>query len=643
MSKLDANSGYWQVKLEEESQLKATFITPFGRYCPTRAPFGLTSMPETFNERIDDMIVGKSGIVKSMDDFLVFGKELSKNKVTLNLEKCQFRKTEVEFLGHKISKEGIQPLATKVEAFKKFPIPTNITELRRFMGMAQQISRFSADLAKTAEPLRDLLSSKNEWIWTVVHTNAFNNCKELLSMQPILAHYDVKKKTKIRTDGSVTNGISVILYQYHNEWRPVDCASRFLTATEKIYAPIEVEMLAASWGMERMAVHLYGISHFVLETDHKLLIPILNNKPLNELSPLIHSVPASEQRLVKIKEATANDVVLQAVITATQTGWPEQRRNCSIEIQPYWEGRANLTYINGLLLLGERIVVPKELQRSILMKLHQGHLGTEKCKRRARQTVFWPKMNRDIEDFIKKCSTCQEMPPSKTNAPLLPYSSPDIAWQNVGTDLFQYAGRSYLIVAYYYSLWTEVYLLNRPDAACVIEATKLIFSQHGIPETLVSDNGSQYASYQFKKFANEWGFNPITSNPRYPRSNDLAESMVKIVKRLIKKTQRSNEEFYLGLLAIRNTPLSCGKSPAQLLIGFNLSDTLPSVVRHTPNFFRNMDREKKQMKTYHDQRCSGTALIFQPGQIVSIQHQDTREWTIKGKILNEVAPRSYTV
>lgn len=119
--------------------------------------------------------------------------------------------------------------------------------------------------------------------------------------------------------------------------------------------------------------------------------------------------------------------------------------------------------------------------------------------------------------------------------------------------------------------------------------------------------------------------------------------MVKIVKRLIKKTQRSNDDFYLGLLAIRNAPLSCGKSPAQLLLGFNLSDTLPSVVRHTPNFFRNMDREKKQMKSYHDQKYSGTASIFQPGQIVSIQHQDTREWTIKGKILNEVAPRSYTV
>ena len=156
MSKLDANSGYWQITLDEESQRKCTFITTFGRFCPTRAPFGLISIPEIFNRKIDEIIEGLAGVVKSMDDFLIYGKDakehdvrlrrflyrLKLNGITLNLEKCVFKVDRVEFLGCFISPEGVKPLNTKVEAIKNFPQPSSITELRRFLGMAQQLSRF---------------------------------------------------------------------------------------------------------------------------------------------------------------------------------------------------------------------------------------------------------------------------------------------------------------------------------------------------------------------------------------------------------------------------------------------------------------------------------------------------------------------
>ena len=147
MSKLDFNSGYWQMPLDESSQLKCTFTTPFGRYCPTRAPFGLCSLPEIFTKKLDELLSELDGIVRSMDDILVHGETLEEhderlerlltvldeNGITLNLKKCIFRKSELEFLGHVVSAEGIRPIHQRMEAVKSFPTPKNVKELKSFL------------------------------------------------------------------------------------------------------------------------------------------------------------------------------------------------------------------------------------------------------------------------------------------------------------------------------------------------------------------------------------------------------------------------------------------------------------------------------------------------------------------------------
>ena len=209
-----------------------------------------------------------------------------------------------------------------------------------------------------------------------------------------MAHYDVNKKTKIRTDGSKLNGISAILYQEsEGHWRPVAFASRYLS-TEKNYHNIEIEMLAVAWGCEKMAKYVLGLQHFLVETDHKPLIPILNTKPLNDMSAriqrmrmqllkfnftaayvkgsdladadalsrapvdqptkqdelaeqdiaihveyVLQQMPASEKRLQEIKVASSKDRTLQKVIDYLKTGWPEQKKECDQETHPYWNGR----------------------------------------------------------------------------------------------------------------------------------------------------------------------------------------------------------------------------------------------------------------------------------------------------------------
>ena len=256
------------------------------------------------------------------------------------------------------------------------------------------------------------------------------------------------------------------------------------------------------------------------------------------------------------------------------TGWPVQRKQCNSNAIKFWEHRAELTLIQDILMKGQCIVIPKSLQKEVLLTIHEGHLGAEKCKRQARQSVFWPEMSADIEATVKACKTCQKMLPTKPSDPLKHHPLPQHAWQKVGTDIFQLGNTFYLIVANYYSLWPEVYYLPQPNSDTVIDVVKQAFSHHGIAEEVVSDNGSQYSSHKFKKFSREWDF--------IPKSNRLVESMVKSVKRLLKKCQRSKEVMLKGLLILRNTPLACGKSPSQLLQGKQLRDSFTIYVCNRP-------------------------------------------------------------
>ena len=177
-SKLDANSGFWQIPLSKESALLTTFITPFGRYHFNRLPFGITSAPEHFQRRVSTLLRDLE-VVCLIDDVLIYGRSqeqhderllvvlnrLEEAGLTLNRDKCEFSKTEVKFLGHILSQDGIRSDPDKVAAIVNMEGPTTVKELRRFLGMVNQLSKFMPHIAEMTKPLRDLLSKKNEWMW----------------------------------------------------------------------------------------------------------------------------------------------------------------------------------------------------------------------------------------------------------------------------------------------------------------------------------------------------------------------------------------------------------------------------------------------------------------------------------------------
>ena len=167
-------------------------------------------------------------------------------------------------------------------------------------------------------------------------------------------------------------------------------------------------------------------------------------------------------------------------------------------LAPYWQAQGNLTLRGNLLLHGNRIVIPASMQRETLNKLHKGHQGIERCRLRARMSVWLPGMSSQIEKLVKTCSHCtQESIPRKE--PLMPTALPEYPWQKVGSDMFTLNGANYVIVTDYFSRFPEVVKLTTTTSGSIISALKSIFSWFGIPEE-VSDNGPQYASREFQDF-----------------------------------------------------------------------------------------------------------------------------------------------
>ena len=294
----DAKTGYWQTEIAEEDQELTTFITPWGRYKFLRAPMGLSISGDEYNRRGDEALQSVESTVKIVDDVLTYERDYQSHLnnvftilnrcreygITLNPEKFKFAEDEVEYCGYQLNSEGFTPNRKKIHAISNFKAPENVKELRSFLGMVNQLSQFSAEISTLAEPLRNLLKKGQEWNWSDDHEKSFIAVKEALSKPPVLAYYDPKLPVMLQTDAARLKGLGYACLQKHRTgWTLIDCGSRFLTDTESRYATIEMEMLAITWAVKKCKRFLAGREHFDIITDHKPLLPIVNNKGLYDI------------------------------------------------------------------------------------------------------------------------------------------------------------------------------------------------------------------------------------------------------------------------------------------------------------------------------------------------------------------------
>ena len=277
--------------------------------------------------------------------------------------------------------------------------------------------------------------------------------------------------------------------------------------------------------------------------------------------------------------------------------------NTDTVLKPYFESRGYITLCRDLLTFQNRVIIPQTERLETLRNIHEGHLGMTKCTEKARLSVWWPRMSQDIEEMIRNCNTCKTSAPT-VKEPLLPTATPTRPWQMLGTDLFVHKGKHYLLVTDYYSRYPELAELSSENSKCVIEKMKCIFARHGLPELVISDNGPQYSSEEFKQFAQAYGFQSVTSSPKYPRANGAAERMIKTIKNILKKST----DPYLGLLAYRTSPIHGGLSPAELLMGRRLRNSVVQLDypittdEDHKNFQSSNNIFKVKMKDNHDNK-----------------------------------------
>lgn len=413
--------------------------------------------------------------------------------------------------------------------------------------------------------------------------------------------------------------------------------------------------------LQRMRIRLlrYSLKVDYLPGKMMHLADLLSRSFLPECDPsdeelsleMVHLVgvadtmQVSPARKEEFRSETAKDPVLREVMNYCKVGWPEHKRNLTPREQLFFAQRHNLHVEKDLLFLNDRVVVPRTLQAAMLHLLHEGHLGIERTKSRARQVLYWPKMSNDIEDLVNRCALCQKLRSQCSSEPLLPHAVPDLPFEKVGIDICEYGGKSYVVAVDYFSKWIEICTVPSKQASDVINSMKSVFATHGVPKIIISDN-MPFNSYLYKQFAKEWDFEIVTSSPRYPRSNGQAERAVQVVKNMLRKCSEQNEELPVMLLEYRNTPLSgVGLTPAQLLMSRRTRTKLPmtqkllhpqlhkdvtgSLTERQLKHKKQHDRQVKEKRAFHSQ---DRVLLWKDGQ-----------WTPAEVVKPAGTPRSYWV
>ena len=698
-SKLDMSQAYHQLELDESSRYITTFSTHVGLRRYKRLLFGVNAASEIFQNTLASILADIPGVRNLSDDIIVYGatqedhdralratlQRLEEVGARLNREKCVFSADQLTFFGHIFGEKGIKADPDKIQSIIKAPTPENASEIRSFLGMTQYVSRFIPDYATITEPLRNLTKKDVKWKWSEKENQAFENLKQALSDPPVMAYFDQKQETTVIVDASPV-GVGAILTQNN---KVISYASRALTPTEQRYSQTDREFLAVVYGVEHYHLYLYGSSFRVI-TDHKPLLGIVNSQspttarmerwrlrlmpynmtleykpgkdnPADFLSRHPHTIPNRDNKaenyisyivsnavpksltLDEIREATALDGKLLKVMDAVKTG-----RWHTSELTSFAKISNEISVTGGVVLRGNRIVIPESLQKRVIKIAHQAHQGIVKTKQCLREKVWFPGIDVLVEAEIKSCIPCQASNPQTANRePLQPSKLPSKPWTELSMDFagpFP-SGELLMVVIDDYSRFPEVEIVSSTSNACVLPKLESIFARQGYPEVLKTDNGPPMNSSQFTEFTNSCGIKHRKITPLHPEANGEAERFMRTLNRAIRAATAEGVNFKSRLTTFlriyRATPhSSTGVSPFEALYGRKMSFGLPSSnlpihttkIHHSnpdlhSQILRRDNLSKEKMRTYADARRHTKPSTLQNGDMVLVKQKRQNKLT----------------
>lgn len=586
--------------------------------------------------RVDDILITGLDTQEHANNLLEVIKRLEDCGFKCRLDKSVFFAKSVIYLGYEISQGGVRPCRSKVETLSKANYPENLEQLISFLGAAQYYSRFIENMATLIEPLNKLRTS--EWKFGPMEKASFDKLKKKLISNTVLTFYDPKLPLRIDCDAS-SYGLGAVLshIDVNGVDRPIEFISRTLSPTERRYSQIDREALSIVWSVKRFHRYVYA-RPFELLTDHEPLQHIYNpdkgipemgssrvlrwavilsayqftvkyrstkkhgnadvlsrfplpetddgcsvemdDLPASEIASVFSLFMAEDKPLLNVElmsRLTKKDTCLSKISYYVSEGWPAS--DCiADEFKAFHQRRTELTLEDSCLLWGNRVIVPEKLRGDILNMLHSTHMGISSMKQLARNYVWWPKMDADIEVVVKHCQVCQEnqrMPPKSVPHPWVRSQNP---WERVHLD---YAGpfkeTMWLIVVDSYSKWIEVFnMRNNIRAVNTIRKLEASCSRFGLPKILVSDNAPQLVkSYEFDQWCKRNGITHIPIPSYHASSNGQAESIVGSFKSAMKKMCQDNADIEMNLakwlLNYHNTPHpATNTEPSVLMMGRRL-------------------------------------------------------------------------
>lgn len=626
----------------------------------------------------DNIIVYGKTVEEHDANLLKVVQRLKESGLTISRANCTLGVEKIVFFGLDISKDGIKVHDDKIRALKEAGPCANASEVLSFLGLAVYCATHIPNLAELAAPLWDLTKESSKvFEWKDVHNEALLKIKEAIIIKA-LSFFKKSWLTEVTVDAS-PRGFAAVLAQVNpknkKEKVVITFISRKISKIEDRYAQVEKEGAAVVWACERLYLYL-EFNHFTLITDNRAIELIMSNprsnpplrikrwalrmmrfdytiihKPgasniadymsrhpdeLEEITNLgevddsyinwitNHLVPKSMTK-EELIEHTNKDDSLQCLkqILNDSVNLSNSELIKAVKVKFSKVLNELMVTADGLVLRGERIVLPESLQARAVSIAHEGHQGMTKVKGFLRTKIWFPNMDIMVKEKMESCLVCQVMDTSSQVQPNLSTPLPERAWEFLAMDFFGPipTGQELCVLIDEYSRYPIVFDVPTTASATLLPKLEEVFSTMGIPVEMKTDNGPPFNGSAFEEFCESFGIvhRPIT--PEHAQANGLAEGFMKNLARVIKTAEIERKHWKEALVtflrAYRSTPhSSTGVAPSQLLFGANRTSRLPASIKESKS-----RKEFKQMAVENDKNAKLKVSIANDKKLHAKQHQ----------------------
>lgn len=602
LSTIDLRLSYWQIPLDEDSKQYTAFLYNGRSYVYQVLPFGLKTAVASFS-RAMDLILGpevREFCVNYIDDLLIASRTLEEHlqhldivltklgnaKMTANLDKTHLFKSEVQFLGHLFSAEGVRADPSKVDAIRKFPTPQNRKQLRGFLGLCNYYRKFSDKYSAETTVLNKLLKKTSSWRWGREEEVAFNTVKDLFLDTVMLKHPDYNRRFYVQTDGSgYAVGAELFQISECGDRGVIAFASRTLRGAELHYTTTEKELLGIVFALQKFRTIILG-QEIVIRTDHQALTflkrcRLLNNRLtrwvlfIEQFDYTIEHVKGSENVVADVLSRfpydrpdiaagpTANEVVVAVfetenadevcselkglrsnqeqdavfgpIIEHLVSGNPTDEFPKEVKrLLPHCELHNDVLVYRHNEDRNAKLIIPASLTEKVILHFHQamGHFGASKLHVLMKETFYWPSMLPAIKAVTRKCDLCQRTKylNKRSEGERNPVLTKDVG-ELVTVDFYgplpkgHGAAQYIFVVIDSFSKFVKLYPLRSAKATIAARRLTEDYGQYMKIRTVLSDHGSQFTSKKWSEICSKAGITTTFSSIRHPQSNPTERVM----------------------------------------------------------------------------------------------------------------------